>query len=392
MRPSSIAAGVVAGALVFAATACAEVRILGFWWENPLPYQATPKGLTTLSAAQCGVCHQEIYQEWLASTHAQALADKQFQAEMSKSPETNWLCLNCHTPLENQLAQIAIGVTAGSTHQPILKKNARFDAALSPEGVTCAVCHVKNGVVLGPYGDSKAPHPVRREPRLLDERACGACHQATAAYTDTLVCTFDTAEEWRASLYGARRQYCSHCHMPEVERPVAVGGPVRKSRRHLFLGSKIPKLTTLPENQRQYYDLYPNGLSVDIVNEKGLVKLVLKNARAGHLLPTGDPERFILVKAEMADSAGRMLDRQTYRIGQEWVWYPQVRKISDNRLKPLEERQVELRFSNPRHVRATLVRVTVENWRLSQQNAAYHKLTGVYPQSAVVLRLEKPLP
>jgi len=373
--------------LLAAASALAKVMILGYWWENPLPHQAVPKGLTSLSAAQCGVCHQEIYQEWQASAHAQALSDRQFQVEMAKEPATAWLCLNCHTPLENQLRTITIGVEGNTPHRPLVKKNPRFDAVLGREGVTCAVCHVKDGVVIGPWGNSAAPHPVRREPRLLDERACGACHQATAAYTDTLVCTFDTAEEWRASPYARQGRSCEHCHMPEVTRPVAVGGPQRPSRRHLFFGSKIPKEVAIPPAHRAYYDLYESGLSVEVAGGK----LRLANARAGHLLPTGDPERFILVKAELLEASGRVIDARTHRIGQEWEWHPKARKLSDNRLRPLEERQVELPRLDPQRGRPAKVRVTVENWRLNDKNAAYHKLIGVYPQSAVVMKFEKDL-
>jgi len=360
------------------------VKILGYWWENPLPRQAVPQGLTSLRAADCGVCHQEIYREWQASAHSQALSDRQFQAEMHKSPAVSWLCLNCHTPLENQLAQIAVGVRNNSTHQPLLRKNPEYDATLAREGVTCAVCHVKDGVILGPYGDSKAPHPVRKAPELLTEQTCTTCHQATAAYTDTLVCTFDTGQEWRQSPYAARGQVCSHCHMPAVTRPVAVGGPERASRRHLFMGSKIPKEKNIPAAHRAYYDLFTSGLAVDL--RPG--KLVVRNARAGHLLPTGDPERYILVQAELLDASGAVVDRLTHRIGQEWEWHPKARKLSDNRLKPLEQRTLDL----PMNPRARRVRVTVENWRLSDQNAAYHKLSGVYPQSAVVLRMERRLP
>lgn len=377
-------------ALILAAAGFAKVRIFGYWWENPLPRQDPPKGLTSLSAAQCGVCHQEIYEEWRASIHAQALSDKQFQAEMAKEPQAAWLCLNCHTPLENQLATIALGVRGGSTHQPILKKNPRFDAALSQEGVTCAVCHVREGVVLGPWGDSQAPHPVRRDPKLLDGQNCASCHQATAAYTDILVCTFDTAREWRESPYAAEGRSCTHCHMPEVKRAVATGGPVRNSRRHLFLGSKIPKERILPASQRRFYDLYSSGLSVDVDVDQTPWTLHLKNARAGHMLPTGDPERFILVRAELLDEASRVIGRRTHRIGQEWVWSPKARKVSDNRLKPFEEREVELRFRTPQ--RGHSLRVVVENWRINEKNAAYHKLTGVYPMSAVVTRIQKELP
>ncbi len=374
--------------LLAGAKAPAQVKIFGYWWENPLPYQAVPQGLESLSARHCGVCHQEIYREWQASAHAHALSDLQFQAEMKKSPEVGWLCLNCHTPLENQIERIAISVRNGSTHQPVFRTNVRFDRELHEDAVTCAVCHVRNGVILGPYGDSKAPHPVRQDRRLLTADVCTMCHQATAAYTDTLVCTFDTGAEWKSGPYAARGQACSSCHMPAVERPVAPGGPQRSSRRHFFFGGKIPKELHLSQPERDAYALYRPGLSVEIVSAgrsagKTVVTLKLKNARAGHMLPTGDPERFIRVDAELV-SAGKVVETQSLRIGQQWEWWHKARKLGDNRLKPLEERVEKVAFHTAQ--RATL-RVSVSNCRLSQQNARYHNLNGRYPLEAKVLEL-----
>jgi len=389
--------------LVAGTQAPAQIKILGYWWENPLPYQATPRGLDSLSARKCGICHQEIYREWQASADAHALSDLQFQAEMKKSPEVGWLCLNCHTPLENQIERIAISVRNGSTHQPVFRTNARFDRELHEDAVTCAVCHVRDGVILGPYADSKAPHPVRQDRRLLTADVCTMCHQATAAYTDTLVCTFDTGAEWKSGPYSARGEACSSCHMPVVERAVALGGPQRTSRRHLFFGSKIPKEIHLSESERAEYALYRPGLSVTIVSAKRsagrtVVSLKLKNARAGHLLPTGDPERFIRVdialvaagkaaagKAEgRRAEAGKTLATQSLRIGQQWEWWPKAKKLADNRLKPLEERVETVQFQTSQP--ATL-RVSVTNCRLSQQNARYHNLVGRYPVEAQVLEL-----
>jgi len=374
------------------------VKIFGYWWENPLPYQATPQGLDSLSARKCGICHQEIYREWQASAHAQALSDQQFQAEMKKSPEVGWLCLNCHTPLENQIERIAISVRNGSTHKPVFRRNVRFDRELHEDAITCAVCHVRDGVILGPYADSKAPHPVRQDRHLLTAGVCTACHQATAAYTDTLVCTFDTGGEWKSGPYAAHGDTCSSCHMPAVERAVALGGPVRSSRRHLFFGSKIPKEIHLSESERAEYALYQPGLSVTIVSArrsagKTVVSLKLKNARAGHMLPTGDPERFIRVdialvapaKAAAGKTAsGKTIETHSLRIGQQWEWWPKAKKLGDNRLKPLEERVeiVEFKASQP----ATL-RVSVSNGRLTEQNARYHNLEGRYPLEAQVLSL-----
>src|SRR5579864_6034680 len=374
--------------LVLAAAALAKVKIFGYWWENPLPYQATPAGLQSLSAAQCGVCHAEIYREWQASAHAHALSDLQFQAEMKKSPEVGWLCLNCHTPLENQLERIAFDVRNGSTHQPVVRPNARFDRTLNQEAVTCAVCHVRDGVVLGPYPDSKAPHPVRQDRGLLTADVCTMCHQATAAYTDTLVCTFDTGAEWKAGPYGQRGQACSTCHMPAVERAVAAGGPVRQSRRHFFFGSKIPKELRLTDAERKDYALYQPGISVRILaatrsGSNASVRLALKNARAGHLLPTGDPERFVRVDVTLM-AAGNGIETKSLRIGQKWEWWPKARKLDDNRVQALGQRMETIAFQSPG---ASAVRVAVYNCRLTEQNARYHSLIGRYPLESRVLEL-----
>jgi hypothetical protein len=382
-----------AALLVLAAAAAGKVNILGFWWENPIPYQPVPKGLASLSAKQCGACHAEIYREWQVSAHAHALRDAQFQEELKKSPQTAWLCMNCHTPLENQLPAITIGVKNQSTGQPVTQKNTRYDAVLREEAITCAVCHVRDGVILGPTGSTAAPHPVRKDTKLLTTDTCTACHQATATYTDTLVCSFDTGAEWKASPQAKRGQVCSTCHMPEVTRAVAAGGQPRKTRRHLFIGSKIPKDAALKPEEKAYYDLYRPGLTVDLVSAKrsgsGLaVKLRLKNAHASHMLPTGDPERFIRIDVRLSGKAN-FSAQMTLRIGQEWEWWPKAKKLGDNRLKPLEERVETLQFPNAGE--AMRVEVRVNNCRLTEQNARYHNLVGRYPLEAEVLRASWPV-
>ena len=69
-------------------------------WEKAIPLQEIPEGLVSLSAENCGSCHQEIYKEWKQSTHAVAFQDLQFQAEWKK--DNTYVCLNCHTPLQEQ--------------------------------------------------------------------------------------------------------------------------------------------------------------------------------------------------------------------------------------------------------------------------------------------------
>ena len=376
--------------LVACAVILAKVNILGYWWENPMPYQPTPKGLKSIRAEDCGICHLEIYREWKASTHAHALSDLQFQAEMTKSPKTSWLCLNCHTPLLNQVETIAVDVRNRSTSDPVLTKNPRADAVLRSEAVTCAVCHVKDGYIVGPYGNTNAPHPVKRDEKLLTVDTCAACHQATAAYTDTLVCTFDTATEWKESPYAKQGRGCSSCHMPAVERPLVAGGPVRTARHHFFGGGLIPKTLGQPPAPNR------SGLTVEVLSASrtaaGLdVPVRLTNAYAGHKLPTGDPERHMRIDLDLM-TGGRVVESRSIRIGQRWEWWPKARRIADTRLKPLEARTETLRFTAVKASQAVKVRVTVTNVRMTEEAAKFHHLNGKYPLEAQVQRFDKPLP
>lgn len=380
-------------ALIIALLACAamlaKVNILGYWWENPMPYQQTPKGLKSIRAEDCGVCHVEIYREWKASTHAHALSDLQFQAEMTKSPKTSWLCLNCHTPLLNQVENVAVDVRNRSTSDPVLTKNAKADAVLRKEAVTCAVCHVKDGYVVGPYGNTNAPHPVKRDEALLAVDTCAACHQATAVYTDTLVCTFDTAAEWKASPYAKQGKGCSSCHMPAVERPLVAGGPVRSTRQHFFGGGMIPKTLGQPATNNR------SGLTVEVLtavrNATNVnVRVRLKNAYAGHKLPTGDPERHIRIEVDLMND-GKVLETQPIRIGQQWEWWPKAKRIADTRLNPLQERTETLKFTAAGVTTRSKVRVTVTNVRMTKEAAKFHDLNGQYPLEAQVQRFERPL-
>ena len=61
-------------------------------WEFAIPNQEVPEGLSSLSAEQCGACHQEHYKEWKISTHAQAWTDLQFQAELKKE-SSPFMCI-----------------------------------------------------------------------------------------------------------------------------------------------------------------------------------------------------------------------------------------------------------------------------------------------------------
>ena len=339
--------------------------LLAATWESP----RVPPGEGS-TAARCGACHAAIYEEWRASIHAHAWTDRQFQGELAKDPEVGWLCLNCHTPASDQQAELVSGFdedVRAVTRSP----NPGFSAAFRDEGLTCVGCHWRPEGIAGPYGDTTAPHPVVHEPALLDSSTCTSCHQATARYEAALVCHFNTGEEW--SQAGADGT-CQSCHMPAVTRPLVPGGVEREGRRHLFLGSGIPK-DAQSEQEASWYALLQPAVDVEVRGDR----VLLTNARAAHRVPTGDPERYLLVTVDALDARGRSLATTTYRIGQVWEWWPEARQLADNRLAPGEEREVP--FEVPR--RTQELHVLVEHYRISPENAAYHGLEG-YPIKRLV--------
>ncbi len=369
-----------------------DVQPLTKHWEKPIPFQTLPEGLSSLSAEECGECHVEIYNEWKASFHAQAWYDPQFQAEWAKD-DSLWVCLNCHTPLTNQQEFLILGKKGGDYFQPVKQSNSRFDPSLQEEAITCAVCHVRNSAVIGPYGNQEeAPHAVQKDPGHLSQQMCLSCHNVEDALSPTLVCTFQTGEEWKTSPYARVGEDCISCHMPKVDRPPVYYGPVRPTRKHTWVGSGIPKF---PEN-KELLEGYIPGLDVQIVpareeyeaGEKAFFTVLLTNQRAGHFLPTGDPEYFITLSLSLTDKEGSVFKDTTYRIGQEWEWWPEARKLSDNRLQPLEKRAYSFSFTIPLNVPVLRFRVEVSNHRMTQENAEAMGLLDFYPLSAVVFKKE----
>ena len=329
------------------------------WMAPQTPnIRASDFGLEGLRAEDCGRCHTAIYDEWKQSTHAAAWVDPQFQAELHKDPDVAWMCLNCHTPVGNQQAEV---VTQSEViRRPATRLNTEFSTAYREEGVSCLGCHWRKDGIAAPHRDVDAPHAVVYAPDLLNDSACTDCHQAMARLEDALVCHFDTGgEKERAGV----QKSCSACHMPSVERPVVGGGKSRKGGAHTWPGSGLGK------------GLWPGPLGLNslavhmpMLDASGRLSFTLHNAKAGHKLPTGDPERFIRITAETRDAKGRIVEEHTWRIGQVWVWSPVAKQLSDNRLDVDERRQFEWVPSRP----ASSVSLTIEHVRMSQDNLDYH--------------------
>jgi hypothetical protein len=391
-------------------------------YQQPLAETEVPEGLPDLSAETCGSCHQEIYEEWKVSTHRRAWTDPQFQAELHKSRGKNkdgsakerddvgWMCVNCHTPLMSQMEELAVGLENDNIGKPKYVDNPHFEKGLKQEGITCAGCHVRDGKVYGPWGDTNAPHPTAKKEKLTTEKVCTQCHQAEAHWPSrNLACFFTTGEEWKRSKYGQRDQTCQSCHMPEVERPLVPGGKKRTTRRHWFGGSLIPKRPEYEGEIEPLRKVYGSGAKIEVLpgtapprreenadagsgdQKPGLLeastcpegaecayfRIRATNAYAGHRWPTGDPERHIDIRGEVGgDGEDGPVTVVEQRIGSKYKWWPEIVLQYDNRLMPDEH--LDTRVAVPKSELPATLEVVADKYRMYTGAFEHHDLEGEY--------------
>jgi len=360
-------------------------------YAHAIPHQKIPEGLTSLTAESCGTCHTEIYKEWRTTIHAQAYTDPFFQAYWTKDKHT-WVCLNCHTPLENQQPTLITKIPRDRVERAVQEPNPHYDADYQREGVTCAACHVRDGVILGPFANAKAPHPTKYDPMFRTTQLCYRCHSVVggpAQFYNGGPC--GTYAEFEDGYWMKERGFiCQNCHMPEIERPVAVGGPIRQGRQHLWLGGHDPEMIKRAIGVKVVADP-PEPKSGDKVR----VTLTLINAGAGHKLPTGDPDRHFTVEFAVENQDGKVLEDQSDTMGRWIMWQPAIIELHDNRLMPLADRDYTFEYQLPKDSAGlkliTKVRYHIQSERQHQMLIDKYGLTAKDPYHFTVYERQMPL-
>jgi hypothetical protein len=329
-------------------------------FDKPIPHQIIPAGLKGIKARDCGGCHIEIYQEWEASIHGNAWKDPFFQAYWKKDQQI-WVCLNCHTPVENQQEYLIQGLKGEKADRPIQVKNPDFDPQFREEGISCATCHLRNGVIYGPFKEIQAPHPTEYDPKFRTARLCLDCHHVPKEkfmFYRGNPC--NTQVEWENGPYAKKGMICQDCHMPEIERALVPGGPVRKARQHLWWGGHQPKML-----QRALQVELKSDRMAYAPGEKARYVLTLTNGGAGHKLPTGDPDRYFTIEFSLVNEKGKVLQHSSKTIGRWLIWKPVIFEYYDNRLAPLEKRDFSFSYFIP----SGAVKLTLE------AKVTYHIMT-----------------
>lgn len=317
------------------------------------------------SAVSCAKCHDDIYDQWNVSMHAQSWSDKVFQAAYKTAiKDTNGrareLCLKCHAP---------VAFLTGDT---------KVRSQVSKEGITCDLCHsisavsqtfytpthffTNPGVQRGAMRDSEAPHPTAYSELYKQSLYCAACHQAKLHEGDDYF-TFDTYKEWERSPYNRlsgdlREAYarpeittkCQDCHMKTYSGEAAKKGPYRSDLHdHFMPGGNSPTmvgtavsffLSVLPSPDRKNYK----------------VTTQVQNRAAGHMVPADLPDRRLKVLVEGFDENGNVVftDQRWYgkvlrdRQGRTPARFWNAAGVAnDNRIAPGEIRTEHFNFYAP---------------------------------------------
>lgn len=244
----------------------------------PVPDTAADRPVFA-SAAECGSCHQEIYAEWKASWHGQAMTDPHFLrlSEGLKQEE----CIRCHAPVPLR--------EMDNWETPIARTERREDA------VSCLTCHQSGGNVAGPHGLAGPCRPVKDPDQTDVTKVCFACHNQ-----------HKTGDEWLAGPYApdapaprrVEAKTCLDCHMPVVERPLVAGGPPRRGRRHTWPGG---------HDMDQLERAGKLEVETSAVEGGTRVRTWFTNVGAGHNIPTDARHRSFDVYAKVWDDQGRVV-------------------------------------------------------------------------------------
>ncbi|MBI4681328.1 MAG: hypothetical protein HY753_09060, partial [Nitrospirae bacterium] len=241
------------------------------YWQRPVSLQTEKR--KNLYPEACGECHKEQYPGWKSSLHSRAVGPGLLgQLKPYKDPEFAESCYFCHAPMMEQSEVRMQGQGAKDKYI----KNPYFDDRLKLTGISCAVCHIREGKVYGPpkkqgqgsrvkgqgargKRQGKIAHDFIEKDFFEKSGFCAACHQLEEGYELNGKLLVNTYMEWKESIYGQNNITCQNCHMPD--------------RQHLWRG--------IHDKER-----VKNSVRIETIPFQNGAKLVITNSGVGHLFPT----------------------------------------------------------------------------------------------------------
>lgn len=222
-----------------------------------------------MKSSYCAACHPDEFAEHEQNTHGRAFTDEEVRLGTGRFSQAD--CIICHTP--RPVFETGIGQNPIRRHHDL------------EEGNTCMTCHWKEGTDYSRF-QGGAECATAFDPRVGTVEACASCHR-----------NHGTPYQWEVAPKGKESgRVCIDCHMPVVERAVAVGGPVRSVHSHEFPASRSET-----QLRRAYaYD-------AKIVGDEVVVRI--ENKGAGHNFPTELKQRAVESVVVVKDGDGKEVAR-----------------------------------------------------------------------------------
>ncbi len=224
------------------------------------PEDETPLTPIAGTRASCKDCHKVYFDEWKQSLHARSWTDPIYQAAIKRRKRKE-SCYSCHVP---------DSVVARAPKKP-KARSGDFHS-----GITCESCHRVGDKIGGPFGAKTTAHESVQHEYYGGKSStlCLSCHNTNVGPVRALGKSFAATKKAKSG------RTCQHCHMPDLERPIANDpqtgkpeGKERKARSHLILGPSDPKFVA------KAFALRVEG------PKDGKATLFLEN-KAGHRIPS----------------------------------------------------------------------------------------------------------
>ncbi|MCB1173653.1 MAG: hypothetical protein KDK39_08815 [Leptospiraceae bacterium] len=319
----------------------------------------------SISAERCRMCHQKQHSSWLASAHGRAFENHIFQHAFQRD-RLGW-CLNCHAPLWKPDVQPLQDVLANTATGHLYK-----------EGISCIVCHVRDGEIISNTDYSAKPwqlyHPVRYDPSFGSPEFCAGCHQFNFVQTSRPLHPFVHYESTGPAMQnvvhefyaGGRELYpqgCLECHFENGDHSLKSGSEPRLGSRLRWqlvkrrsVGKPDPQVATRTARYgrllkqaeglqnlsalRSFMQQNPNldgwpGQRNDADRPQGwLLGIHLQMPRLAHHFPTGD--LFRILRFQAFNSQNNEIIRYEFR---KEIRVVDRQLIQDTTLRPLSSQK-----------------------------------------------------
>jgi hypothetical protein len=288
-------------------------------WVDPRPDPASPNN--------CGNCHSAIFREWSASAHAHAATNRRFRnlfdgTDWHGRPTTGWslldqrpdgagVCAACHAPtfrdptfdydFRKVSGVAARGVHCDYCHKVIDAPTDRLGTRFGRDGLRLLRPTDDRQLFFGPLDDAHREGELfGYAPLYKESRYCASCHEGVVFG----VHAYGTYSEWLDSPARRQGRQCQDCHMtPSGTLTNLAPGKGGVERDPRTLASHA-----LPGGQP---DMLRRCLSLVVAAERTTVgvrvRVEVRAEDVGHRVPTGFPDRNLVLSVEATDAAGNPL-------------------------------------------------------------------------------------